>query len=548
MNQNTSVPDGILSIPFKIVTLAKGVVGIATFLAVALIFVSIFGIINGRNSIIDTDKTGAVAEFAIAAHQITAEYDRLIASEGKTGIESLNRLKKFDEEIKNAHKKLTSLLDSKDPLVKKSDEVLSIFSMIDELGKKMVVAFLDDDKKSSSAMSKEYSALVDKLDALEDEIILDIHKQVYARNQLIYKILSIITIIAFLVFILFVVMTSLSVKRLLSTVIGLIKKEKSDQIELQKKLTLLSDDLERAGSGLTDTSSKLLSSGDSLKMATEESRASVKSSENSLENVSKRVQETASYTSFSVGQANTAQQKVTEGMNAILEMSRAMNQIKDSNQSLGSIIEMIEKIEEKTKFIDDIVLQTELLSLNARIEAAHAGLHGRGFSIVAQEVGGLARKSGESAKEIDAILSESVTKISESINEISQKISLGESRTQDCVKIFESIAEMNTKLKTNIETIEHSTSEQVSAISAISASINQIQGATEKSVESANETIDQSNFVNSEAEKLGASIKTLEELVKSRTKSDGEIDYDAFMNSLHLMRFALLVEKIISKA
>ena len=65
---------------------------------------------------------------------------------------------------------------------------------------------------------------------------------------------------------------------------------------------------------------------------------------------------------------------------------------------------IIQEIEDKTKAIDEIVFQTKLLSFNASVEAERAGEHGRGFSVVAQEVGNLAQLSGKSAAEINEIL------------------------------------------------------------------------------------------------------------------------------------------------
>src|SRR5690606_14658037 len=89
--------------------------------------------------------------------------------------------------------------------------------------------------------------------------------------------------------------------------------------------------------------------------------------------------------------------------------------ITTSNKNSSSIIKSLETIadqlndfqntfssvEEKTNMINDIVFQTKLLSFNASVEAARAGHHGKGFSVVAEEIGRLAETSGTSASAIN---------------------------------------------------------------------------------------------------------------------------------------------------
>ena len=88
-----------------------------------------------------------------------------------------------------------------------------------------------------------------------------------------------------------------------------------------------------------------------------------------------------------------------------------MTSISESTEDLDSINNSIRGIQ-KTQVINDIVFQTQLLSFNASIEAAKAGVHGKGFSVVAEEVGKLAVLSGTAASEISEILKESSKTIS----------------------------------------------------------------------------------------------------------------------------------------
>lgn len=78
-----------------------------------------------------------------------------------------------------------------------------------------------------------------------------------------------------------------------------------------------------------------------------------------------------------------------------------------ANTKLGRLVGLIASIKNKTKVIDDLVFESRLLSFNASIEAARAGVHGKGFSVVAEEVGKLASMSGKAADEIRTLLDSS---------------------------------------------------------------------------------------------------------------------------------------------
>ncbi len=107
-----------------------------------------------------------------------------------------------------------------------------------------------------------------------------------------------------------------------------------------------------------------------------------------------------------------------EGLRALEQLTRAMSDISNAQKVSEEVLEnnlkklynvthIVSKVSDKTKVINDIVFQTKLLSFNASVEAARAGEYGKGFSVVAEEVGHLARVSGASAKEITQIVDDS---------------------------------------------------------------------------------------------------------------------------------------------
>ncbi|MES2614829.1 MAG: methyl-accepting chemotaxis protein, partial [Bdellovibrionota bacterium] len=99
--------------------------------------------------------------------------------------------------------------------------------------------------------------------------------------------------------------------------------------------------------------------------------------------------------------------KTIDGNNLMEIMTNSVITIQKSSHNLEKISTIIKNISLKTRVIHEIVAKTELLSLNASIEAARAGDLGKGFSVVAEEVGNLAKISGNAAKDIESLIIES---------------------------------------------------------------------------------------------------------------------------------------------
>ncbi len=138
-----------------------------------------------------------------------------------------------------------------------------------------------------------------------------------------------------------------------------------------------------------------------LSTRTEEQAASLEETASSMEQMTTTVKQNAA----NAGQANqlaiAARGQAESGGTVVGKAVRAMSEINESSRKIADIIGVI----------DEIAFQTNLLALNAAVEAARAGEQGRGFAVVASEVRNLAGRSATAAKEIKALIQDSVRKV-----------------------------------------------------------------------------------------------------------------------------------------
>lgn len=208
----------------------------------------------------------------------------------------------------------------------------------------------------------------------------------------------------------------------------------------------------------------------------------------SVDSTALMAQEIANFT-------DTAYSKSEEGVKNI---NTSINFVKESFDDVISITEKINEFQNKISEINDIVGvvknisgQTNLLSLNASIEAARAGDAGKGFAIVANEIKKLAEHTKSSTLDIEKYINElqtEISNISTKFNNTAERLSSGRDLVEQSGKVIEDISTAMNKISTTILQIAANAEEQSSSTEVYIDSVRQISDQANKIIDECNET------------------------------------------------------------
>ncbi len=236
-----------------------------------------------------------------------------------------------------------------------------------------------------------------------------------------------------------------------------------------------------AGKKLENNTKVLTNSSNELAISSTEQASSLEQSSAALEQITSNIKSNSQNMNKMMKIADELNNSANVGSKAAMQTSSSMDEINDK----------VKAINEAITIIDQIAFQTNILSLNAAVEAATAGEAGRGFAVVAQEVRNLASRSADAARDIKKLVESASIKSNE-----------GKLIADDMIKGYENLTDKIIQTKDIIENVTQFSKEQEQGIIQINDTISRLDSATQKNASTASNIDVLSNEVSKLSSKL----------------------------------------------
>ena len=244
-------------------------------------------------------------------------------------------------------------------------------------------------------------------------------------------------------------------------------------------------EIKDSSTSVNSSAFKLSESAQFLSDGASDQASSIKELSVTMNEISSNIQETANMSIHALTLSDQAEQAVGKSNLKMEEMSEAMTEITEKSHEISKII----------KTIDDIAFQTNILSLNAAIEAARAGVAGKGFAVVADEVGNLAQKSAEAAKNTANLIQETISSVNKGA-----KISI---ETKESLSL---VSEQTQKINTIISYISNASEKEADGIQQLSNGLTQISSVVQKNNATAEESALASTALSKQSERMNGLV------------------------------------------
>ncbi len=279
----------------------------------------------------------------------------------------------------------------------------------------------------------------------------------------------------------------------------------SVKIDINKRLTdemlKVMESINILGENLSKNAKINLSNGETLKQNSQNMSLSVKNVANTANEQAASLEETAAaieeITSITKANAENAAKMSDLGQTVRNSVKDGQNLAMQTATSMDEINEQVSSINDAITIIDQIAFQTNILSLNAAVEAATAGEAGKGFAVVAQEVRNLAARSAEAAKDIKNLVENATIKANNG-KEVSTKMIQGYNQLNSHINETINL----------IDDVSHASKEQMTGIEQINDTVIMLDRVTQENANEANNVADIANETLSMANNLVNEAKT----------------------------------------
>ena len=214
-----------------------------------------------------------------------------------------------------------------------------------------------------------------------------------------------------------------------------------------------------------------------------------------MEEMSAAAEEVARETEFTAGAAEDADESARDGQQLVIDAAKSFESL---TTNIHGSMQVVERLAEQSRGVTDILSviksiaeQTNLLALNAAIEAARAGEQGRGFAVVADEVRTLAQRSHEATVEIDDVLGKIQSGVQEAVHSMQLSVDVSEHSLNTAKNLTEKLDEISqgvTTINSRAQSISAATLQQTESVNHVLSSIHTINSRANEASSAAENT------------------------------------------------------------
>ena len=506
-------------------TVFIGVFNIVTLLALA-ITVYFFSTTSQKIVFRDSEKqayfVAEINKLTRSVVELKSLYQVITATKAEDSLKFLVDVSINQKEIASLTKKLSQNADISNQIKNEFITLNQLIESVVKSGQQMNADFLSEDLSGAAKSKKTLDEYIDKSFRLLSKVSDDVRLE--NANFLQQKLKSDNGVIVLLTvcFIFFAAGFSIYVGHR-------VKKNLSSLVD---RFKILSEENKNISEKLFDYSVRV--NDNAGKQAD-----SILETVSVLSEITNMAQKNAKNAALSSEGLSSSQMIVQQGQNLVLEMNQGISEVRESielifsqveksNKDLDGIVDIMQLISEKTSVINDIVIQTKLLSFNASIEAARAGEAGKGFSVVANEIAKLALLSGDAAKNIDETLNTNLKHVSKIasdmkksvstlVDDCAQKVNSGKTQAEKCRDILDRIVKNVENIRLTANQISLASNEQASGVKGINRSMDNINIASTETRKTSEDSKTAAENLSLISENLNFNILDLEKKLIGKT-------------------------------
>lgn len=266
-----------------------------------------------------------------------------------------------------------------------------------------------------------------------------------------------------------------------------------DYAPLLESLKHIQEDMNKTLQEVHASSVQVLSSAEQVNTGAQSLSQGATEQASSIEELSANMQDISHSIQASTKTAGDAYKLQGEAGVAVLQSNEKMEEMRKAMDDITAKSNEISKI---IKTIDDIAFQTNILSLNAAIEAARAGAAGKGFAVVADEVGNLAQKSAKAAQNTGLLIEETI-----------EAVEKGAKITEETAESLNSVSKSTEEVNTLIEKISAASSKDLEGITSLNQGLQQISSVVQANSATAEQSAAASEELTGQANKMNELVE-----------------------------------------